>query len=107
MVVLHDGRLIGWLGRNGQTLSTWIDAEELELAGELAGALASLVDGGRRKVLWLRTIDGAEPRRSPLYGAFVAEGFSGGARGLHRRRTTNSETEEGKAWGRFADGRER
>jgi ATP-dependent Lhr-like helicase len=86
MVVLHDGRLLAWLGRSAQTLLTWIDEKEAELARELARALARLVDGGRPKVLWLRSIDGDEPRRSSVHGALVAEGFSGGARGLHRRK---------------------
>ena len=91
MVVLHDGRLLAWLGRSGQTLLTWLDEKEEELARELARSLARLVDGGRRKVLWLRTIDGDEPRRSSVHGALVAEGFSGGARGLHRRRMVAGE----------------
>ncbi len=91
LVVLHDGRLIGWLGRNGQSLSTWIDEGDEELAGELARALGSLVDGGRRKVLWIQRIDGDEPRHSPVLKALVAAGFSGGTRGLHRRRLTTGD----------------
>jgi ATP-dependent helicase Lhr and Lhr-like helicase len=86
LVVLHDGELIGWLGRTQETLLTWIDPQEDGTsARELADALAGLVEKGTRKVLWLRTIDGAPPTESPLLGAFVAAGFTGGARGLHRR----------------------
>ncbi len=90
MAVLHDGRLVGWLGKSGQSLLTWVDEAE-DLARALAKALAQLVDGGKRKVLWLRTIDGDEARRSSMFAALATEGFSGGARGLHRRRMAKGE----------------
>jgi ATP-dependent Lhr-like helicase len=92
LVVLHDGELIGWLGRRGDALLTFVDPGKegyAHLATRLAEALAGLVDKGRRKVLLLRSIDGAPPKESPLHEALVAAGFSPGARGLHRRRSTS------------------
>jgi ATP-dependent helicase Lhr and Lhr-like helicase len=89
-VVLHEGRLLGWLGRTGQSLIVFIDPsgeDHARLAEELAGALGDLVESGKRKVLLLETIDGQDPRTSPIHAALLAAGFSGGARGLHRRRT--------------------
>jgi ATP-dependent Lhr-like helicase len=98
LVILHDGELIGWLGRRGETLLTWIASPPAgpspPLASVLADALAGLVERGRRKVLLLRSIDGAPPALNsplgsplgPLLAALVEAGFSSGARGLQRRR---------------------
>jgi ATP-dependent Lhr-like helicase len=95
LVVLHDGALVGWLGRKGQTLLVFIGESEHHgrLASALAEALADLVDSGTRKVLWLTTIDGEDPTRSSVFPALLAAGFTRGARGLHKRRRVPGERE--------------
>src|SRR5438067_6746802 len=49
-VVLHDGALVGWLGRGEHNLHTFLPPEEpghSQSARALAHALAALVDEGR------------------------------------------------------------
>ena len=66
LVVLHDGRLLGWLGRGGHPLLTFDRREPTAGARELARALGALVDGGDRRALLVSTIDGVDaPRRAP------------------------------------------
>ncbi len=85
LVVLHEGVLVGWLGRSGQTLLTFEGEVPGGIEG-LAGALAGLVETGRRRALLLVTIDGEPAARSPHLRAFEAAGFTLGTRGLLRRR---------------------
>jgi ATP-dependent Lhr-like helicase len=92
-VVLHEGSLVGWLGRSGQTLLTF-GAEgaalETALATALALALAGLVESARKRALLLVTIDGEAAARSVHVPAFQAAGFTLGTRGLLRRRAEAS-----------------
>ncbi len=90
LVVLHEGALLGWLSKTGQNLLTFLPDEEpahTHARQALAGSLAGLVEGGRRKALLIVTIDGDEARRSPLAPSLVANGFSGGTHGLLKRRS--------------------
>jgi ATP-dependent Lhr-like helicase len=86
LVVLHEGILVGWLGRSGQTLLTF-GTEAPVLIASLASALAGLVETGRRRAILLTTIDGIPAARSPHVPAFKASGFTLGTRGLLRRRS--------------------
>src|SRR5947207_4808130 len=58
-VVLHDGALVGWLGRGEHNLHTFLPAEEparSHAARALARALAAQVDSGRRKALLIARV---------------------------------------------------
>ena len=83
-VVLHDGALVGWLGRGEQNLQTFLPGEEPERsqrARALAHALAALVDEGKRKALLIARVDGEDVEGSPLAPALKAAGFTSGSKG--------------------------
>jgi ATP-dependent helicase Lhr and Lhr-like helicase len=94
LVILYDGLLLGWLGRASRSLIVFVDPASNDhdsLARELAKALRDLVEKGTKKVLLLTSIDGEDPRRSWLFPYLVEAGFSGGARGLMKRRSVRGE----------------
>lgn len=99
-VVLHDGAVIGYLGRGTDSLLTFLPKEEpargiAEQA--LAEALASLVDSGRRKALLVSAIDGAPAGQSTLANALTRAGFHLATRGFFRRRKAPPGAENGPA----------
>jgi ATP-dependent Lhr-like helicase len=90
LVVLHEGALLGWLGRGerDRPLLTFLPTTEparSERARLLARALAARVDRGPARAMLLSTVDGEPAARSSLAPAFVAAGFTASASGLHRR----------------------
>ncbi len=96
LVVLHDGLLLGWLGRGDHPLLTFLPQDEplrTTLARHLAAALGSLVDSGAMRALLVSTVDGAEAARSPLAPLFVEAGFSPSSHGLLRRATRRAADE--------------
>jgi ATP-dependent Lhr-like helicase len=87
-VVLHDGALLGWLGRGERNLETFVPAEEparSQARRALARALAGLVDGVRRRALLIAKVDGADVGASPLAADLRAAGFTPGIKGFLRR----------------------
>ena len=89
LTVLHQGRLLAYLGRSDRALSLFLDEEEPARSHQLSALLAALktlVGPGKRRVLLIQTIDREEAGRSPHAAAFVAAGFSGAAAGLSLRR---------------------
>ncbi|MFZ4736863.1 MAG: DEAD/DEAH box helicase [Bradymonadia bacterium] len=91
-VVLHDGHLRAWLGRNGRALSTFLpeDPPARHRAAEaIAGALAGAVDAGQLPGFTLAEVDGAAPGSSPLAAALLRSGFGAAAAGFVRRRTSS------------------
>jgi ATP-dependent Lhr-like helicase len=93
LVVLHEGELLGWMGRGDHPVLTFLPADEparTEKARILARALAARADRGPARALLLGSIDGLPPSRSPLLRPFVDAGFTSSASGLLRRagRTT-------------------
>jgi ATP-dependent helicase Lhr and Lhr-like helicase len=89
LVVLHEGRLIAYLGRSDRALSLFLEEEEPQRSHQLAallGALKTLVGPGKRRVLLIQSIDRQDAPRSPLAAAFLAAGFTTGASGLSLRR---------------------
>jgi ATP-dependent Lhr-like helicase len=78
LVILHDGVLLGWLGRGKHPLLTFLPHDEPSRASAaltLAQALAGWAERGRRRVLLLSTVDGVDAGRSELAPAFVRAGF--------------------------------
>jgi ATP-dependent Lhr-like helicase len=93
LVILHDGALVGWLARSGESLLTFLpgdEAQRLASASPLANALAGLVESGERRALLLSTIDGAPANKSPLGPALAEAGFTPSAEGWLRRRKGGS-----------------
>ncbi|HEY4230179.1 MAG TPA: DEAD/DEAH box helicase, partial [Thermoanaerobaculia bacterium] len=87
-VVLRDGALLGWIGRAESNLFTFLPAAEPErghAAAALAGALARLVDTGRRRAVLVRSVDGVETRDSVLAPYLAAVGFFAGSRGYLKK----------------------
>jgi ATP-dependent Lhr-like helicase len=87
-VLLCDGALAGWLGRNGQALLTFLPADEPmrgRVAAALAEALAALADEPPRRVLLLTSIDGALGPSPALAAALAKAGFTPGDKGWMRR----------------------
>jgi len=94
-VVLHDGALVGWLGRGEQNLQTFLPGEEPERsqsARALARALAALVDEGRRKALLIARVDGEDVDGSSLAPALKEAGFTPGIKGYLKRAPLVRET---------------
>jgi ATP-dependent Lhr-like helicase len=87
-VVLHDGALIGWLGRGEHNLHTFLPEEEPahgQCARALARALAALVDEGRRKALLISRVDGEDVNAARLAPELKAAGFTAGIKGYLKR----------------------
>jgi ATP-dependent Lhr-like helicase len=80
-VLLHGGRLIGYLdkGRRGLTL---LDTTP-DRFGEVSGALATVA--GRHRRLTLATVNGDPAPTSPLASALREWGFAAAPRGLTYR----------------------
>jgi ATP-dependent Lhr-like helicase len=79
LVVLWDGRLLGFVGRGEKSLETFLlplDSEHEEARAALAAAIAGLVDGAGRRALVLGEIDGAKARQSPFGSALERAGFT-------------------------------
>jgi ATP-dependent Lhr-like helicase len=96
-VILRDGRLLAWLGRAERNLLTFLPEsgpDALESAAAIAGALAGLVESGKRRALLVAKVDGEDPSRSPLAAYLREAGFLAGSRGFLKRmphRETESE----------------
>jgi ATP-dependent Lhr-like helicase len=89
LVVLQQGKLLGYLSKNDRALSLFLAEEEPARGHELSALLAALktlVGPGRRRVLLIQSIDREEARRSPLATTFQSAGFTSSATGLSFRR---------------------
>jgi ATP-dependent Lhr-like helicase len=88
LVVLHDGALLGWLGRGERPLLTFLPEDEPDrghAARALAGALARLAEREGQRALLVSSVDGVEAARSPLAPIFVEAGFARTMHGLLKR----------------------
>jgi ATP-dependent Lhr-like helicase len=87
-VVLLDGALVGYVGRTEKNLLTFLPESEPErthAAEALVGALAALVDDGRRRTLLVSRVDGGDPERSPIGPKLGAAGFTPTSKGYFKR----------------------
>jgi ATP-dependent Lhr-like helicase len=86
-VVLHQGRLIGYVGRTGHSVLTFLPDDPIEHAREaeaLAEALAH-ADSGRARAVLIKRVDGGEASDSELAAHLKEAGFHPTSRGMHRR----------------------
>ncbi len=87
-VILHDGQLLGYLGRTEKDLLTFLPegfTASSRSARALAQALAALVDDHARRTLILGRIDGDDPEKSPLGPHLAEAGFSPSSKGWFKR----------------------
>jgi ATP-dependent helicase Lhr and Lhr-like helicase len=77
-VILHDGRLLGWLGRGGASLLTFLPADEPELSHASAALAQAMAGIARRRshIAMLASIDGAAALESPIAKVLAAHGFA-------------------------------
>ena len=88
-VILLEGRLIAYLSRGEQNLTTFLTEEEPSRSRDsraLARELASWVERGSRKVITLQRIDGGDAAKSALAVFLKEAGFTASGGGLMRRR---------------------
>lgn len=85
-VILHAGALIGFLGKSGEQLTTFLDAGEAQRGAAPAALIEGLQQAARgRRQLYLATIDGKARAGEPLHGALLEAGFQHGYRGYSYR----------------------
>lgn len=92
-VVLHAGRLLGWVGRTSKSVLTFVAEEEPERSRQaelLAGALAALVDDGSKRALLITQVDGLQPAQSVLGPYLGEQGFRASSKGYLKRRGAES-----------------
>ena len=82
-VVLWDGHLVGYLGRGGDSLSTFLAAAEPERGRQLAGLLSALKNLSRRgEVLYLSKVDGLDTQHAAIAPDLLAMGFVPSSKGF-------------------------
>ncbi len=87
LVVIMGGLVIGYLAKNERSLTVFWpegEAEREALPGALAGALAALVEEGRRATLLIEDIDGGPAGESPVVPALAARGFTPTSKGYFK-----------------------
>jgi ATP-dependent Lhr-like helicase len=85
-VVIHEGRLIGYLSRTGQSLITFLPDEEPErtaMRNVLVETLSEMAVPGAP--VFLTKIDGQEPGATDVAPSLIAAGFTGTSRGYLKR----------------------
>ena len=89
-VVLHEGRLVGYIGKTGRSVITFLPEQREEravTAAALARGLANAVgEGAGARAVVLEKIDGGDPHTSVIAEALRDAGFSLTSKGFHRRR---------------------
>jgi ATP-dependent Lhr-like helicase len=87
-VVVHEGLLLGYLGKTGQHLLTFLPENEPERSVARDAMVEAIVKlATSERPVFLTKIDGSSPGESPLGRTLEDAGFVGTSRGmLHRRR---------------------
>ncbi|MEZ4650501.1 MAG: crosslink repair DNA glycosylase YcaQ family protein [Candidatus Eisenbacteria bacterium] len=88
-VVLHEGRLLAYIGRTERSLLTFLPESEPERSASarvLATTLSELPAKGRSRALTVTKIDGEDPSQSFLARFLEEEGFRSTYKGLYRRK---------------------
>jgi ATP-dependent Lhr-like helicase len=89
-VIIHDGQLLAYLGRTGQSLTTFLPTDEPERNAALHALARALADlATTETAVFLSTIDGGSPATSPLAAIMQEFDFVLTSRGLLHRRLTD------------------
>ena len=88
-VILHEGRLVGYVGRTGHNVLTFLPDHE-PLRGRAIDALVrglrrATGEGKNARAVLLKRVDGEDPASSVIAPQLLAGGFVATSRGLHRR----------------------
>ncbi len=85
-VIQYGGELLGYLGRTGQSLLTFLPPDEPERSNSITNLMAGLLklskDG---EVIYFVKVDGVAPRDSTINEALVDAGFIPSAKGYQLR----------------------
>lgn len=90
-VVLRAGHLVGYVGKTGHSVTTFLPPvdEPLDHARAIAALVRGLADASGRgrnaRAVLLKRVDGGDPAESVLAEPLRAAGFSATSRGFHRR----------------------
>ncbi|MGE3633676.1 MAG: DEAD/DEAH box helicase [Sandaracinaceae bacterium] len=89
-VVLFEGRLVGFVGKTGHSVLTFLpdegDPEYPRAAEALVQGLRRAVGQGKHaRAVLLKRVDGADPSGSAIATALKDAGFAATSRGFHRR----------------------
>ena len=89
-VVLHDGRLVGYVGKTGHSVLTFLPEDDELARARAADALArglahATGTGSKARAVLIERIDGEDPTGSRLAPHLREAGFSPTSRGFHRR----------------------
>jgi ATP-dependent Lhr-like helicase len=95
-VVLVNGRLAAFIGRNGKPIFSYLAEDEPDrsaMARAVAGELAAMAQTGERRQggLLVAEVNGAPVGQHPLAAALAEEGFLPSPLGLHLPRRTRLE----------------
>ena len=91
-VLLSRGQLLGYLGRTGQSLVTFLPECEPDRASAIDGLMACLKKlSGAGEVIYLTKVDGEPPSETPLREALIEAGFAPSAKGYQLRPVRNSD----------------
>ncbi|MCP3981539.1 MAG: DEAD/DEAH box helicase [bacterium] len=91
-VVLRDGRLVGFIGRSGEQVTTFLPESEPErgvAARELVRVLSLPLDRGERRAVMFTAVDGLAPRDSVLAAELERAGFAA-RRGAYLKRRSRA-----------------
>lgn len=87
-VILVDGALAAYVTRGEKEIVTFLpDSEpnQSRVAHSIAGALAAVVRGGRRRAMLITEVNGQPVARSPMARFFTEAGFAASALGAQMR----------------------
>jgi ATP-dependent Lhr-like helicase len=88
-VILHEGRLVGYVGRTGHNVLTFLPDDEpargRAIDALVRGLRRATGEGKNARAVLLRRVDGEDPASSVIAPQLLAAGFAPTSRGLHRR----------------------
>lgn len=85
-VILHRGELIGFVGKSGDQVTTFLPADEPQRGKALSALIAGLKLAARgRRNLYLASVDGQSQAAELIHKALLKSGFQHGHRGYSYR----------------------
>ncbi len=92
-VVLHDGVLVGYVGRTGHSVTTFLPDDEAlrprAIDALVRGLQLATGEGKNARAVLIKRVDGDDPADSPLATDLRDAGFAPTSRGFHRRFDVN------------------
>jgi len=95
-IVLVNGELVGWLGKNADQLLTWLPDDPAKHGAYIDALVQALVDRIAEPSIVINKIDGEPPGSSVLHAELLAAKFRPSGEGLMYRRGTASAMPRGR-----------